>query len=963
MTSRHVRARVQSEGQLLPLTPVGGVTTFCNDHCDGSTFFVHRPQNGDVASSAHDDLLHNFGANHCFELQVCCRFKTTPQSTLMIMLELRDAPMRLNLVTRALSRVLLAFIQQQSSRRGIAFSYSFGDAKTTPHIAVPVKAADRIVISDEPLQLPVMVEKDRGCWHVANGRHTPIDRNTISPKEGQYMTVFFATSFVDLNSWVITNVPGLGNLQLSQFWGSQPLYVSFQEQENGTGSKRVYFDMVWASVDGRDVDVEATVPDGQRHKDKLPVSSGEDVKETVVEWADAEVEEEPQNLVTADEQQHSSSFCNLDEERDAKYRKGDSSSDDFEEPRPGDEQWEKQITSHSKGIMDLLNQPEQTAPTLTELNADALRVGSKSTSSVAIPWYFINGTGELWWCIVFQGQMCWRHHSQLCALCSALGGEAFLVTARSSVRGLEACRRVATRLLTQGCDAPGLLEEFTCAAVDLTSLLSGEVHPKKQAMFVGVIEAEGRIAERYVRIQSETARWSVHHSGRRKRNVFIDLKQIDLADVNVSGAEAILISTMQKSHIFVTGDTTFREFIKRSFRNLTMDDAGNNIDAVLTNGMHQTAGGANAAWSALTPVAEMWSVARRSIANGVARVPGTSLALNTASRAKAEIRDTATSVLQRAVEISDTVLLLPPPAWQDPLRRWPRSRSVINNTEPYLDEIPEWPLELSAELLKCAIATQGGPQGNSQHAVQTLTRRSSGLKCVDLRGIGPQDLWGFWVNVFHLLLIHGQLVLGKPRNLQNIVSFFNNCSYIVAGHVFSLAEIEHCILRKHLTKPRVRLAKSFLRIWPRTDEDMEMRPCMSAPPCPATCFGCRPDWRLTLVLNAGNSGCAEAVPVFEPMDEAAFDTLVNSAMQKTLADCAVFSQDSIELKSVELPYSLCRYRDDAPPGGQQEPPERRWARALLPRATEATKIGYCHTYSWSMRDRLELLGNSRPDRE
>lgn len=139
---------------------------------------------------------------------------------------------------------------------------------------------------------------------------------------------------------------------------------------------------------------------------------------------------------------------------------------------------------------------------------------------------------------------------------------------------------------------------------------------------------------------------------------------------------------------------------------------------------------------------------------------------------------------------------------------------------------------------------------------------------------------------------------------------------------------------------------------------MEMLPCMSAPPCPATCFACRPDWRLNLVLNAGNSGCAEAIPVFEPMDEAAFDALVNSAMQKTLADCGVIGQDSIE-----LPYSLCRYRDDAPPGGQQEPPERRWARALLLQTAEAVKVGYCRTYSWSMRDQLEQLDNSQANNE
>jgi hypothetical protein len=110
MMSKHAWARVQSEGQPLPLTSDGGLTTFCNDYCDGSAFFVHRPQAGNVASFAHDDLLHSFGANYCFELQICCRFKSKPQGTLWFLGELRDGPMRLNLVSRALCRVLFVFI-------------------------------------------------------------------------------------------------------------------------------------------------------------------------------------------------------------------------------------------------------------------------------------------------------------------------------------------------------------------------------------------------------------------------------------------------------------------------------------------------------------------------------------------------------------------------------------------------------------------------------------------------------------------------------------------------------------------------------------------------------------------------------------------------------------------------------------------------------------------------------------
>lgn len=258
------------------------------------------------------------------------------------------------------------------------------------------------------------------------------------------------------------------------------------------------------------------------------------------------------------------------------------------------------------------------------------------------------------------------------------------------------------------------------------------------------------------------------------------------------------------------------------------------------------------------------------------------------------------------------------------------------------------PLALSAELLRSAVALQGS---GSKDMIHELTMRSGALKCVALGKLNPQDLWSFWVNVFHSLLVHAQLVVGRPRSLQRTVSFFNKCSYVVAGHAFSLVEIEHCILRRHMSKPRIRFAQSVLKIWPRTDHDLENKPCLAAPTSPAASFSCRADWRLNLILNAGNYGSPDVLPVFESADEATFNATMKRTIDQTLVCCGRIGEDI-----VELPYSLCRYKDDAPAGTGKESSELRWARLVAPTNAQAgVKIVYRRQYGWAMRQHLMVM--------
>lgn len=958
MTTRQVRARLASDGKAVPLSSTGTPATYDHTYCNGSAFFVHRPQQ-ESSAVPHSARLRRCGANYSFEFQIQCRFKARPRGTVFISAELRDAPMQLNLVTRALCRVLLAFMQKQAARRGIELRYSFGDATSLPNITFPLFAADRLIISDELAPLPIDTDEDKGTWHYKDGKLTPIDRTTLVLDEEHYLTIMFATSYVDLNNWCLTGIPGVRNLDLAQFWGAQPMHVAFTEDDPIT-KRRIFFELELDSVFTTAEELEKLAepaPNKAATEAVLPTN-------TVVELADAALEE-PEAMSPEGLEEDKMSYYSADEDRDSDVDDQQQESSD-DEPEPGDEDWDVQskISSHSKGIVDRLNGSglaRQTSNFDDLSDLDDLVPADNPSDSLAIPWYFLNGAGDLWWCIKFRGRTCWRHNSHLRALCSALGTEHLPLDGRSSVQELEAGRRMASRLLEQGCNAPGLLEEFTCAEVELGSLLSGEVRPTKQAVFVGVVEAEGRIAERYARLQGETLRWRIHGGRRKTEEVSIELKRSEVSVTSIAGAQAVLLRTPQKGFVLVAKDAAHHKIMMECLEKYTL--GGGREEPTPSE---RSAGAATPSSSsfAVARVQDLWSAVRRNVASFAAMVPGSTRAMDTATSVHQRAAVAATTVQQKAVEAANSVhqkaasaattvqqkaavhILRQAAPWHDPLLRWPRSRIVVNNAELWLDTQTAPALQFSAELLRSALAAQGGPES----AVQELTARSCALKCVSLGGLAEQDLWCFWVNVFHCLVVHAQLVAGKPRMFHHMVSFFNNCSYVVAGHAFSLAEIEHCILRRHMTKPRVRIVRSILKIWPRTEEDLENRPCMNAPPCSASCFGCRADWRVNLVLNAGNHGSSDCVPVFEPMSESAFEATVRCAMERTLSSCGNSGKDT-----VELPYTLCRYRDDAPPGLAGDTHERRWVRAIMPELLEAnTRVSY-RSYGWTMRPKLLQL--------
>jgi hypothetical protein len=838
--------------------------------------------------------------------------------------------------------VLLGAIKQQASKRGTEFRYNFGDAKANPSITIPLFAVDRMIVSENPVELPVDTDSDKGTWRLQDGRLVPVDRATVSLQAGSCATFMMATSYLDFESWCVTNIPGVGNLDLTQFWGQQPLHAMvFDEEPSSSGyasadSTRRFFDLELQSIVGEASPLKA--PSKDPFFDDKPMTANDaddEIKDREFELVDVAVEE-------TDAGDDSPRFDDEPMERRLSHYTDDGkdhqdSSDEnenVEDRKTGEaDEWETQsqhnMSNKTVRLLAGVNAGRQFQPQELQGPNESDTAEDIKARLVSIPWYFCNGAGDLWWCIDYNGRACWRHHSHLQQLCYALGGALPDLGLESSLQNLEYARRMAARLLTQGSTAPGLLEEFTQMGVSLEGLLSGAMRPKSKAMFLGVVEAEGRIIERYVWANGQTLRWCVRRSRHRRAKVHdsIDLKLVTMSTTSVAGAGALKISSSQKGHLLVAKDQAHLTILEESLRSLQ-------TNGVLGISVENTSSdNSETEKIATTPASRFSSIpstVSRALAEAAASVPGAWL-----KGTMAAVQETAAKKLHR-----------PRPAWKDLLRRWPANRIVVNNAELSLAEVPVNPVALSAELLKLAVAAQG-----NLSMVHDVTIRSCALKRVDLSGLRDQDIWAFWVNVYHSLLVHAQLVAGRPSNVQQIFGFYSGCSYLVAGHAFSLLEIEHSILRHNMTKPKIVLVGTILRSWPRSDEDLETRPCLAAPVCAAACFACRPDWRLNLVLNAGNIACADTIPVFESTDEVTFNSMVQKAMDQTLSSCGCIARDVIE-----LPYNLSRYRDDAPMGSSRESSERRWVNVLFPDMAERVdKVVYKRGYGWTMRKQLKIM--------
>jgi hypothetical protein len=81
--------------------------------------------------------------------------------------------------------------------------------------------------------------------------------------------------------------------------------------------------------------------------------------------------------------------------------------------------------------------------------------------------------------------------------------------------------------------------------------------------------------------------------------------------------------------------------------------------------------------------------------------------------------------------------------------------------------------------------------------------------------LASDEALAFFLNTYHTLLQHALLLLGPPSS-KDWASFFQSVSYEIGSDVFSLNELEHCVLRGKLSRPRAQ-PRNFPSVPPTDD--------------------------------------------------------------------------------------------------------------------------------------------------
>ncbi|CAM9260235.1 unnamed protein product [Hapterophycus canaliculatus] len=189
-------------------------------------------------------------------------------------------------------------------------------------------------------------------------------------------------------------------------------------------------------------------------------------------------------------------------------------------------------------------------------------------------------------------------------------------------------------------------------------------------------------------------------------------------------------------------------------------------------------------------------------------------------------------------------------------------RLVLNSRRPAFDlqagaqhsilrQGKQQPWAVAAQALRSASKVLADP-GNKQLVPfldLTSTFRTVNLRSLDLNS---EEALCFFANLYHLMVMHMLLVLGPTSSAKEWSLNFSQVSYEVGGDVFSLQELEHCVLRGRLPRPSLKdLPKRFAPLPPEVDDHYAYK------------LG-KADERMSLFLNNGSQSNPDSVVLLSP---------------------------------------------------------------------------------------------------
>lgn len=119
------------------------------------------------------------------------------------------------------------------------------------------------------------------------------------------------------------------------------------------------------------------------------------------------------------------------------------------------------------------------------------------------------------------------------------------------------------------------------------------------------------------------------------------------------------------------------------------------------------------------------------------------------------------------------------------------------------------------KLVESALTLGGEAQESSQDGSKLIAFLDAvaALKDVDVFALSEEERLAFFLNLFHVMIIHAYLLLGPPTSNFKFVAMFEMVSYQLCDDIFCFAELEHSIIRGGMGYPsqfssKLRLPKS-----------------------------------------------------------------------------------------------------------------------------------------------------------
>lgn len=146
--------------------------------------------------------------------------------------------------------------------------------------------------------------------------------------------------------------------------------------------------------------------------------------------------------------------------------------------------------------------------------------------------------------------------------------------------------------------------------------------------------------------------------------------------------------------------------------------------------------------------------------------------------------------------IREEVFIAKPPCWKIDKKRVYNFRRIAISGQILLNDDKSAatisPNNLSENILRAAfLLTQSDSETNWLRFWDLISQ----LQCVCLVGLTDTQRLCFFLNIYHVMVIHGCLMFGAPPGWNHWNAFYHQISYIIGFELVSIAEVEHCILR------------------------------------------------------------------------------------------------------------------------------------------------------------------------